>query len=681
MRIMANQYIRLLSVVVIGVLLTACSPSEPASESSENQPLTPDPYKIYDILAGCDGQSVDVPGLLFEFWTKEVVLLTPQGSANTGLAQNSWARSTDSFRPVETPLDAHSYLGKMKIASDGHIFVLQKNYLIIEQGLPPESLMQVALLELDPHLHAQGMFLDEATGQLVVLVAGSSFDHPVEQRPGRASRVVFVDIQDPSNPVVKGRWYLSGDISFARRQGDSIHLAYQAHLPTPETLGLGEGFLSLLAEYKSIKSNRDRLPDANSMLATLERQIYASIHQAVTGLGIANLLPRLRGELATGSFNQPLVQCANIIWPTSFAGRGLQVLLSFNINGSNVKGTGLRGRGVYSYSGTRSYYLMQTHRWSEMHYKNETVMHKFTFSSTGLAYAATGVVPGFLNYRLSFDEFAGDVRVASTSHLSSTDSTRVNNIFVFRDNGVGQLEIQGQLSGFALEQHLSSLQWIGDRAFIITRSAVEENLLSFDLANPVAPAFVSSLPVIGAEYIQPLGANHLVLVGGSVITLVDVSVPDQPQIISEHRIVHPDGGGYRADLLGDLSRFTFVAGRNLLVIPLSSRWNSYYSSEFGVFHADPVLGISEVGRIDQVDLAQQSLCMDATIPEQWYEIACGQNDDYRTNARPYRSAVLTSNGQDYLFIQSQAGVKVVNLDDPATVLGSEAFPWQAVIYY
>ena len=101
----------------------------------------------------------------------------------------------------------------------------------------------------------------------------------------------------------------------------------------------------------------------------------------------------------------------------------------------------------YGYSG---YYLPQT-----------TIV-KYSFDKTEIKLAATGKVEGNINNQFSMDEKDGYFRIATTTQSKSGKD--INVLYVLDE----KLSKVGKVDGFAKNEHIEAVRFIGDMAYVIT---------------------------------------------------------------------------------------------------------------------------------------------------------------------------------------------------------------------
>jgi uncharacterized secreted protein with C-terminal beta-propeller domain len=204
----------------------------------------------------------------------------------------------------------------------------------------------------------------------------------------------------------------------------------------------------------------------------------------------------------------------------------------------------------------------------------ETEIHAFTLDGDKTTYVASGKVKGTVRDRWSFDEYDGNLRVA-TALTSERFETSDNAITVLHQDGDTLTPI-GTVRGIGPREQIKSVRWFDDLAVVVTFRQVDP-LYTVDLTDPAAPKVLGELKIPGfSSYLHPLG-NDLLLglgtsgqggAGGQIATfdLADLTKPKQLDVL---RI--PE-----AELVAsyDPHGFTFLPDGDKAFATLSS-WKGY----------------------------------------------------------------------------------------------------------
>ena len=305
------------------------------------------------------------------------------------------------------------------------------------------------------------------------------------------------------------------------------------------------------------------------------------------------------------------------------------------------------------YASPDALYLTDAEYDPDDNYREVTAIHKLTFGEDGAArYTASGAIPGRLLNQFSLGEYDGylraathvnnfgafpmgmggaDIAVAVSGGAPSTvtvaDATAqviatqpYNAVYVLGENGA-QLEVVGLVDGLAPGEQIHSARFMGERGFLVTFVKVDP-LFALDLSDPTNPEVVGELKIPGySDYLHPLGDDHLIGVGNSVVpasfggvwwnklqlSLFDVSDLTNPTLVQQLEV-----GGFRswADARDTHKAFTLVErdGQTLLALPshltpVDTPVEVWANPEFeGVlcFSVDAATGFTELGRISSV---------------------------------------------------------------------------------
>ncbi len=139
-----------------------------------------------------------------------------------------------------------------------------------------------------------------------------------------------------------------------------------------------------------------------------------------------------------------------------------------------------------------------------------TTIFRIAIANNSVQVAAEGTVPGTVLNQFSMDEYGGFFRIATTSSLQTSQGAQpANNLYVLDS----KLSIVGSLEGFAQDEKIYSVRFMGDRAYVVTFYRVDP-LFAISLDDPTHPAILSQLTMPGfSDYLHPIGDGLLVGVG------------------------------------------------------------------------------------------------------------------------------------------------------------------------
>jgi inhibitor of cysteine peptidase len=205
-----------------------------------------------------------------------------------------------------------------------------------------------------------------------------------------------------------------------------------------------------------------------------------------------------------------------------------------------------------------------------------TVIHKIAIKDGTIAYVAKGEVPGVLENQFSMDEYTGNLRIATTSSVSTrAGQYTYSNVYVLN----GQMDTIGMLTHIAEQESIYSTRFIGDRLYMVTFRRIDPFFV-IDLSTPENPKILGKLKVPGySDYLHPYDATHIIGIGketasndwggvsvsGVKMALFDVSDVANPKQIDKVQI---GDAGSDSPALTDHHAFLFDREKDLLVIPV-----------------------------------------------------------------------------------------------------------------
>lgn len=168
---------------------------------------------------------------------------------------------------------------------------------------------------------------------------------------------------------------------------------------------------------------------------------------------------------------------------------------------------------------------------------------KYELKGTKIALKATGSVKGDINDQFSADEKDGFLRLATTYYGSKAE---VNKLYVLDKS----LKTVGIVSGFAKNEHIEAVKYIGDYAYVITYKTTDP-LFIIDLSDPNNPQITGEVKIEGfSTLLYPVDENTLLGVGysteqieesyveaertdGVKLVLFDISDKNNPKILDQ----------------------------------------------------------------------------------------------------------------------------------------------------
>lgn len=151
---------------------------------------------------------------------------------------------------------------------------------------------------------------------------------------------------------------------------------------------------------------------------------------------------------------------------------------------------------------------------------------------------ATTKVNGYVDSQFSMDERDGYFRIATTSQRAGID---VNNLYVLDS----RLKETGKVTGFARNESIKAVRFIGDKAYVITYEAIDP-LFIIDLSDPADPRIEGEVKIDGfSTLLIPVSDTRLLGIGhatgdngyggeydsGLKLALFDISDPSEPKVL------------------------------------------------------------------------------------------------------------------------------------------------------
>lgn len=170
--------------------------------------------------------------------------------------------------------------------------------------------------------------------------------------------------------------------------------------------------------------------------------------------------------------------------------------------------------------------------------ESKTQIVKVSLSESSIQFTATCEVAGDINNQFSLDEKDGKLRVATTSYNENDE--RTNNLFIL-DESLNKI---GEVTGFADNESIQAVRFIGDTAYVITYEQVDP-LFIIDLSDPANPQIKGEVEITGfSSLLVPVDENTLLGIGystyqgeygeatdGLKLALFDISDHENPTVL------------------------------------------------------------------------------------------------------------------------------------------------------
>lgn len=559
------------------------------------------------------------------------------------------------------------------VKTDGnYLYVAQDRALHIVQSWPIEDTTKLATLELDGWV--RGLFLKD--DKVVV------FHNPTPDPDMKwGTRASVIDVSDRAHPVIEREIDVEGWMADARMIDDDVYLIFNHYLELPSALwNLLDGRVEL-DEIDWDKEGEAFERHIEDLKAKARVKLRPHVDRIANSMDLSDFLPSWRDqEIGEDAADKELMHgCTSLYRPHGIGQHGAMSVVNLDLDNGDLNAEGLLSTGWQLYASKTNLYVAQSSRWwwwGGWDRELETHIHKFELESDGKPqYVASGEVRGWAYDQFAFSEHDGYLRVATTDQdwwwgwwaVEDEDGDEpANNMFVLEDDGLGTLEVVGELGGIAPNERIYATRFFGDHAFMVTFRQVDP-LYTIDLKNPKKPAVIGELKLPGySAYLHPMGDDHLLAVGmdgddegrltGLAFNIFDVSDLKSPTLT--HQLTLPGSDWSWSEALWDHHAFTYH--RDVLSVPMFEYWNDrsgegrYFSGAISL-SATPD-GLSEIGRIDHRPLVRDSECL--------YKYWWGWDEDVCSGDYWYARVRRTTYIEDNVFSLSDYGLRVTDLNDP-----------------
>jgi uncharacterized secreted protein with C-terminal beta-propeller domain len=374
-------------------------------------------------------------------------------------------------------------------------------------GAEPRELGRVSL-----PLDGYGAELLLAGDHVLVSMAGGHWRGPVPAGPelgtpklvvpGGGTRVVDVDISDPTRPRVVHDDTYSGSLVSMRLYGDTVRVVTST--PRPELPWVTPGS-----------------PGAGRLSPEAATQRNQALVRSTT---VADWLPTVVDNIARSRTS--LVGCDDVYRPAEWSGGETTTVTTYDVRDpAHRTSVAVTADGQVAYSSADRLYVASTRvdlprPWRRMSgastdpidppYRPRVVrteLHAFALDGTATRYVGSGHVTGSVRDRWSLDEHGGLLRVAWTR--ADAGGRTQNGITVLAERD-GALVPTGTIERLGLDENIQSVRWFDDFAVLVTFRQTDP-LYTIDLTDPAHPRELGRLKIFGySGYLHPIG-DHLLL--------------------------------------------------------------------------------------------------------------------------------------------------------------------------
>ena len=338
--------------------------------------------------------------------------------------------------------------------------------------------------------------------------------------PDGGTRVIDVDISDPSRPRIVHDDTYTGSLVSMRLYGDNT-VRLVTSTPRPELPWVNPGPLGR--------------PGAEHGLSPEEAT--RRNRELVRATTIQDWLPAVVDN--TSGSRTPLVDCPAVFRPAGGSGGETTTVTTYVVRDPGHRtSVAVTADGQVVYSSADRLYVASTEVdppsvWRRMYgsvtggatmpirpREVRTQLHAFALDGTTTRYVGSGHVTGSVRDRWSLDEHDGLLRVAWTREgprmLQDTNgetrqATR-NGITILSERD-GALVPTGTIDDLGIDENIQSVRWFDDFAVLVTFRQMDP-LYTIDLTDPAQPREIGRLKIPGySGYLHPIGGDLLLGLG------------------------------------------------------------------------------------------------------------------------------------------------------------------------
>lgn len=180
----------------------------------------------------------------------------------------------------------------------------------------------------------------------------------------------------------------------------------------------------------------------------------------------------------------------------------------------------------------------------------------------GFQIVASNEITGDLLNQFSLDEYNNNLRVATTTQDSTSNSESINTVYVLD----GNLQIIGEVTNLGLNEKIYSVRFINNNAYVVTFRETDPFYV-LDLSEPTKPQVKGQLKIPGySSYLHRVDENKILGVGlesGRLkLSLFDVSDPENPKEVAKYLLDE-----YSSDVLSNHHAFLHDPVHRVFFIP------------------------------------------------------------------------------------------------------------------
>jgi len=275
------------------------------------------------------------------------------------------------------------------------------------------------------------------------------------------------------------------------------------------------------------------------------------------------------------------VPCEQVSHPADYTGASMLTIYTLDLThlGATPKPVSVAADGDTVYATSSSLYIASNPNWyccpspaTATATAQQTEIHRFDITgSTQPTYLGSGSIRGRLLSQYSLSDYAGSLRIATTSGGFGS-ATQSSSVYVLNAD---TLKATGHVDGLGKGEQIYAVRFMGPVAYVVTFQQTDP-LYVVDLHDPAAPKVAGTLQLTGySDYLHDAGNGRLIGVGqeasragrvaGLQVSLFDVNKPAVPTRTGH--VVRSDAPG-EANL--DPHAFLYWQPTGLVVIPVQS---------------------------------------------------------------------------------------------------------------
>lgn len=353
--------------------------------------------------------------------------------------------------------------------------------------ISPDSLDNLGTIELGSdaaNADNKVAFVDEKT----LLVLSSFYNES-----GPRTRLMRVDVSDPTKPTTTSTVRMSGNYQAARMVGGKVILATTAE---PHGLNFTQ------PKDKSVRGEREALEANKKIIADSTLEQWMADAEILDG----NDKP-VQENLTVTDCDHVMLSDDNAYFFTSVASIDpSQPIMTLN------KGSAVMGYvdGVYASKDRVVTWMYDIDR--RAHLDAQLVTFNIT-KPDAITLGAKGAVRGHLPNSWSFDEEGGILRVASTTYAGDSSGKTESRVTIFQEQGEDLVPV-GKLTGLGKDEEIKSIRWLTPELGVMVTFRQTDPVYTIDTTDPTKPKSAGELKIPGySAYLHPVAKDRLLGIG------------------------------------------------------------------------------------------------------------------------------------------------------------------------